>query len=65
MAVSWLRHVDIGNVFCFSFPIFYREESSFYNSLDQEYFVSQFMYYLQYVISKTYLRSIHNIIVFC
>ena len=52
MVVCWLRHADVGNVFCFSFQIFYREEGSFYNSLDLEYFVSPFMYYLQYVISK-------------
>jgi len=46
MPVSWLRHADIGNFFCFSFPILYREESSFYNRLDLGYFVSPFMYYL-------------------
>ena len=46
MGVSWLGRADVGNVFCFSFPIFYREEGSFYNGLDLEYFVSPFMYYL-------------------
>lgn len=58
IAMSCLRHADIGNVFCFSFLILQREEGSCYKSLDPEYFVRLFMY--SYVVSI--LISIQSIL---
>ena len=53
VSVSLLRHAGVGDVFRFSFLIFLREESSFYNSLDLGYIVSPFMY--SYSILYIYL----------